>query len=68
MATTKPKPKVEDKDIPTRAKAEQAIAQGADPQLYITHRNKHVRAKAQKKIDALSAVIQTAVDNNLAHE
>jgi hypothetical protein len=54
MATTKPKTTSKDEG-PTRAKAEKALSAGADPVSYLKHKNKHVRVKAQKKLDAAKA-------------
>ncbi len=66
---TKPKPKVVDpKDLITRAQAERAIARGAAPEQFLTHKNKHVRVKAQKKIAAKDAVLQAAVNANLSSD
>lgn len=65
MATTKPKATTKDEGL-TRAKAEKALAAGAEYTQFLTHKNKHVRAKAQRKADAISAIIQDAVNTNMA--
>jgi hypothetical protein len=57
MKTTQAKggaPRVKGK-VWTRAKAEKALARGADPEQFLKHQNKHVRVKAERKSRFIAA-------------
>ena len=56
MKTTQAKgaPRVKGK-IWTRAKAEKALARGADPGQFLKHQNKHVRVKAERALAGRAA-------------